>query len=200
MKIKKIHWKNQKKQMLLTIVLLIIILFNPCNITGFNETAEISNELPLETCETMNDSWGFNINDTRYKSTRQLLQYLVRAAGHSANFLLNVGPMPNGKIQPEFVSRLKEMGQWLGRYGDSIYGTSGGPLTPRLWGVTTHEGNKVYVHILEWQDSSLLLPKLSAPVRSVHFMKDGTRAEFTENEYGVLLKIPASARDDNDTI
>jgi alpha-L-fucosidase len=76
----------------------------------WNKDSEISN-LPLETCETINNSWGFNINDTGYKSTRELIRYLVRAAGSNANFLLNVGPMPNGKIQPEFVARLREIGQ-----------------------------------------------------------------------------------------
>ena len=141
----------------------------------------ISKLLPLETCETMNNAWGFNIGDARYKSTRQLIQYLVRAAGHNANFLLNVGPMPNGKIQPEFQTRLREMGQWLERYGESIYGTRGGPITPRPWGVTTQKGNKVYVHILDWQDAALALPALPGKVKSVHFLKDGSRGEVTRS-------------------
>ncbi|MBA2647114.1 MAG: alpha-L-fucosidase, partial [Pyrinomonadaceae bacterium] len=69
------------------------------NTTGFSGESKIG-DLPLETCETMNNSWGFNINDRKYKSTHEMIHYLVRAAGHNANFLLNVGPMPNGKIQP----------------------------------------------------------------------------------------------------
>ena len=77
----------------------------------FNTDSEIG-KLPLETCETMNGAWGFNITDRRYKSTQDLVRYLVRAAGANANFLLNVGPMPNGKIQPEFVTRLQEVGAW----------------------------------------------------------------------------------------
>ena len=67
--------------------------------TGFNQEQGVS-ALPLETCETMNNAWGFNITDDHYKSTAQLIRYLVRAAGMNANFLLNVGPMPNGEIQP----------------------------------------------------------------------------------------------------
>ena len=170
------------------------------NTAGFNQTAVVSQQLPLETCETMNRAWGFNIGDSHYKSTRDLIQYLARAAGHNANFLLNIGPEPNGKIQPEFVTRLHEMGQWMSHYGDSIYGTRGGPISPRPWGVTTQKGNKVYVHILDWQDSSLLVPSLPQHVKSVHFMKDSSRAEFTENNYGVLIKIPQSVRDDYDTV
>jgi len=170
------------------------------NTAGFNQTAVISHQLPLETCETMNNAWGFNIGDAHFKSTRQLIQYLVRAAGHNANFLLNVGPIPNGKIQPEFQTRLREMGQWLTRYGESIYGTRGGPITARPWGVTTQKGNKVYVHILDWQDASLALPLLPGKVKSAHFLKDGSRGAVSEAAGGLVLQIPASARDDIDTV
>jgi len=168
------------------------------NTAGFNQTGISS--LPLETCETLNGAWGFNINDRHYKSARELVQYMVKAAGNNANFLLNVGPMPNGKIQPEFVERLKTMGAWLQQYGESIYGTRGGPIRPRPWGVTTQKGNKVYVHILDWQDSSLLLPRLPAKVKAAQFLKGGSKAEFAETENGVVLKIPQDARDDYDTV
>lgn len=168
------------------------------NSAGFNQTSISS--LPLETCETMNGAWGFNINDTHYKSTHDLIQYLVRAAGSNANFLLNVGPMPNGKIQPEFVSRLHEMGQWVQKNGETIYGTRGGPLPPREWGVTTQKDNKVYVHILNWPDASILLPTLPRPIKTVNFLKDGSKVEYTQNAYGVSLKLPAGERDADDTI
>ncbi|MGH9673234.1 MAG: alpha-L-fucosidase, partial [Bryobacteraceae bacterium] len=106
------------------------------NTAGFNAESKIG-ELPLETCDTINRAWGYNAQDTRYKTAAQLIQYLVRSAGHNANFLLNVGPMPSGRIQPEFVERLREMGQWMRKNGESIYGTRGGPIAPRPWGVTT---------------------------------------------------------------
>jgi len=169
------------------------------NTAGFNDRSEVG-DLPLETCETINGAWGFNANDKRFKSTRDLVHYLARAAGSNANFLLNVGPMPNGKIQPEFVTRLREVGQWLGKYGDSIYGTRGGPLTPRPWGVTTRQGNKVYLHILDWQDAVLAVPRLPQRVKSAHFLKDGSKAEYAENEWGLLLKIPPPVVDAYDTI
>jgi alpha-L-fucosidase len=168
------------------------------NTAGFNQT-EIS-DLPLETAETMNNSWGFNINDKKFKSTRDLIHYLVRAAGSNANFLLNIGPMPSGNIQPEFAARLREMGQWLRQNGESIYGTRGGPITPRNWGVTTIKGDKVYVHVLDWQDPVLALPHLSQRVRSARFLKDGSRVKFIENEFGLLLKLPGRADSDLDTI
>jgi alpha-L-fucosidase len=169
------------------------------NTAGFNKDSVIG-DLPLETCETINRAWGYNKSDKSFKSTRDLVQYLVRAAGYGANFLLNVGPMPGGKIQPEFVTRLGEIGQWLSKNGDAIYGTRGGPISPRPWGVTTRKGNKVYVHILDWQDPALLIPRLPGRVTSAKFLKDGSPAEYAEADYGVVLKIPPRVVDDYDTI
>jgi alpha-L-fucosidase len=168
------------------------------NTTGFSEDSRIG-DLPLETCETMNNAWGFNVKDSRYKSTKDLIHYLVKAAGHNANFLLNVGPMPNGKIQPEFVKTLGEMGKWMNTFGETIYGTRKGPVEPREWGVTTAKGNKVYVHVLNWQDETLSLP-LSKKVKAARLFGNKTKVSFMQNEYGLLLKIPASQRNDIDTI
>lgn len=169
------------------------------NTAGFN-TTEIG-ALPLETCETINGAWGYNASDKRFKSTKDLIHYLVRAAGYNANFLLNVGPMPNGKIQPEFVQRLNEIGQWMKKNGESIYGTRGGPVTPRPWGVTTQKGNTIYIHILNWQDTVLAIPKLNRKIKSARLLKDGSTMEFLEHDkYGLLIRVPMSAQDDVDTI
>lgn len=165
----------------------------------FNKDAEIG-ALPLETCDTINKSWGYNKSDKKFKSTIELIHYLVRAAGYDANFLLNVGPMPNGKIQPEFVERLKAVGAWLAKNGESIYGTRGGPITPRPWGVTTHKADKIFVHILNWQDEALLLPKLNSKIESASLLATGGKVEVVEADYGVILKLPASARDLVDNI
>jgi alpha-L-fucosidase len=168
------------------------------NTAGFN-TAGVSG-LPLETAETMNRSWGFNITDRGYKSTWELVRYLVRAAGSNANFLLNVGPMPNGEIQPEFVTRLEEMGAWLERYGESIYGTRGGPLAPDLWGVTTQREGTVYVHVLDWNGPILALPPLPWRVRSARLARDGSAVKFEDREDGLLLSLPPRGDDVIDEI
>jgi alpha-L-fucosidase len=165
----------------------------------FNKESELGS-LPLETCDTINNSWGYNKNDHHFKSTTQLIHYLVRAAGYDSNFLLNVGPMPNGKIQPEFVERLKAIGSWLDKNGESIYGTRGGPITPRPWGVTTQKGDKIYVHILDWQDPALLLPKLGKPIESASMLGTGDKVEVVEANYGTVLQLPTSAKDPVDNI
>ena len=115
-------------------------------------------QLPLETCETMNGMWGYKITDQNYKSTKTLIHYLVKAAGRNANLLMNIGPRPDGCLPAVAVQRLKEMGDWMKTYGETIYGTRGGRVTPRDWGVTTEKDNKIFVHILNLTDRSLFLP------------------------------------------
>jgi alpha-L-fucosidase len=166
--------------------------------SDFNEKSEIG-ALPLETCDTINNAWGYNSTDKKFKSTKQLVQYVVRAAGNNANFLLNVGPMPNGKIQPEFVERLHQMGEWMRANGESIYGTRGGPITPRPWGVTTQKTGKIYVHVLDWQDELLALPKLPA-IRSASLRSTGKPVQIKQDAGGTVLRFPSADRDPIDTI
>jgi alpha-L-fucosidase len=158
------------------------------NTSGFN-TTEIG-ALPLETSLTMNGSWGFNLTDTTFKSTRELVRTLARAAGNDANLLLNVGPRPDGTLQPEAVVRLREVGGWLETYGGSIYETRGGPVPPRDWGVTTQRGDTVFVHVLDWPDRVLALPPLGAPVRAAHMLATGERVDWSETELGITLTLP----------
>lgn len=167
--------------------------------SSFNKDAEVG-DLPLETCETINRAWGYNQNDKNFKSTRDLIRYLVRSAGYNANFLLNVGPMPNGKIQPEFAERLRQMGDWLRINGEAIYQSRGGPITPRPWGVTTHKGATVYVHILDWPDPALLIPRLPARIKSAYSLKDRSKVDIVESRDGVVIRIPPRIVDEYDTI
>lgn len=169
------------------------------NTSGFSKTSVVSDAIPLETCDTINGAWGYNATDKRFKSTTQLIHYLVRAAGFNANFLLNIGPMPTGKIQPEFVTRLNEIGQWLNRNGESIYGTRGGPFKPRPWGAVTAKGNRLYVHILDWPDEVLAIPEIPN-ASSGKLMTTGTPVELQQVKGSTLLRVPQTQRDPIDTI
>jgi len=169
------------------------------NTTGFAPEQTIG-ALPRETCETINNSWGFHLQDNQHKDRKTLIQYLVKAAGYNANFLLNIGPMPNGQIQPEHIQRLQEMGAWLQQYGETIYGTQGGPLSARDWGVTTQKGNKVYVHVLDWNDESLLIPAWGKKIKAARLFINQKPVKFLENEYGITLRVPRDQRDDVDTV
>jgi len=169
------------------------------NTAGFNEDSELGS-LPFEMCETINNSWGYNKTDGRHKSTKQLVQLLVKAAGYDANFLLNVGPRPDGTIQPEHASRLAEVGQWLQKNGETIYGTRGGPLPPRPWGVTTHKGDRVFVHVLDWQDPVLGVARPPKAVRKASLFAGGAPVKFTLEKDALLLRLDPKALDPLDTI
>ena len=167
--------------------------------SGFNQDQTVS-ALPLETAETINDAWGFNITDDDYKSVPQLINLLVRAAGNNANLLLNVGPMPNGEIQPEFVTRLHAMGAWMDEYGESIYGTRGGPIAPGPWGVTTQRGDKIYVHVLDWNDPVLAISLPPRKIKSAHLLRDGNAVAFHTDAESLQLKLPAAQPEEIDRV
>ncbi|MGQ7871278.1 alpha-L-fucosidase [Sunxiuqinia sp. sy24] len=169
------------------------------NTMGFNQTGTIS-ELPLEMCETMNGSWGFNLKDNNYKSSKKLIQTMVKAAGYGANFLLNTGPMPNGEIQPENIDTLMVMGEWLEQYGESIYGTRRGPISPSKWGATTQKDNTVYVHIMNLEEETLELPSFNQKIKSIRFFDDDTKVKYKKTATGVLLQLPSEKRKEVDTI
>lgn len=146
-------------------------------------------DLPLETCETMNGMWGYKISDQNYKSTKTLIHYLVQAAGRNGNLLLNVGPQPDGKFPAQSVERLKQMGEWLNKYGETIYGTRGGLITPRDWGVTTQKGNKLYVHILNLLDSNLYLPLDARMVKSAKRFGTEEKVILDKLKTGLVLNL-----------
>ncbi len=116
---------------------------------GGHSSDAVIGDLPLETCDTINGAWGYNAGDKGHKSVEQLVTYLVRSAGMNANLLLNVGPKPDGTIDDVSAERLRGMGEWLEQYGETIYGTRGGPVAAQEWGVTTKKPGVVYVHILK---------------------------------------------------
>lgn len=146
-------------------------------------------QLPLETCETMNGMWGYKIVDQNYKSVKTLVHYLVKAAGRNANLLMNIGPQPNGELPAVAVERLKAMGEWMKTYGETIYGTRGGDVSPRDWGVTTRKGNKLYVHILNLADKGLFLPLTTEKVKNAVVYKDRKPVKFLQDKNGVVLEL-----------
>jgi alpha-L-fucosidase len=164
---------------------------------------QASDQLPVEACVTMNNSWGFNLTDTSYKSARQVIHLLVGAASRNANLLMNVGPMPNGVIQPEFTDTLHAVGEWLKLNGETIYGTRGKVMAAQPWGVATAKGKKVYLHIL--QPSAITGGILSVPVGATKIAAVTTfagAAKLPFKQTGNNLSITSSslAFNNDDTI
>jgi alpha-L-fucosidase len=168
------------------------------NTAGFN--TNVVSTLPLETAETVNNSWGFSLQDTHFKSVPDLVRLLVKAAGHDANLLLNIGPRPDGTIDPEQAERLRGIGVWLQKYGTSVYGTRGGPVKPQPWGVTTRRGDTVFVHVLDWNQPLLALPAPPGRVQSAMMLVGGAKVPFTQSAAGVVLTLPTARADDVDRV
>lgn len=151
--------------------------------------------LPLESCQTINDHWGYSITDSNYKTPKELIQMLVRAAGKNANLLLNVGPEPGGALPSLALDRLKAIGEWMNKYGETIYGTRGGIVAPHDWGVSTQRGNKLYIHILNCVDSSLFVPLGNHKVKSALVYATGKPVNYTKTGNGITLNFGAIPTD-----
>jgi alpha-L-fucosidase len=158
--------------------------------------------LPLETCATINNSWGFNLTDTTYKTPAQLVGLLVKSAGNGGNLLLNIGPMPNGEIQPEFVDRLHWMGKWLAKYGESVYHTSGGYIRPQRWGCLTQAGGKTYVHVLQPGAGTIRLEQFPyKKIGKAWLLKDHSPIAVSLSSDGTLeFPAPSPTTDDPDAV
>lgn len=157
------------------------------NTAGYSGDMAIS-KLPLETCQTMNGMWGYKITDQEYKSTDELIRLLVRTSGKGANLLLNIGPQPNGELPATALLRLKEMGEWLRKNGESIYGTTAGDIEEQPWGVTTRKGNVLYLHILNLDKDQLVLPK-KYKVKSATLLDGSKKVEVISRKAETVLKF-----------
>jgi alpha-L-fucosidase len=122
---------------------------------------------------------------------------LIRSAGGDGNVLLNVGPRPDGMIDPEQANRLKEIGDWLAKYGESIYATRGGPYKPAKHIATTRKANTIYLHILTWPEDTLKLPALPAKIVKATALTGGT-ADVKQTDTG--LEVRATDHQPIDTI
>ena len=148
-----------------------------------------------ETCMTINNTWAYNMHDREFKSAQFLIRGLVEVASRGGNFLLNVGPQPDGQIQPEFQERVKAIGAWLTLNGDSIYGTTYGPVQ-NVQGLRTTAGPKtIYVHLFDWKPPLCAVSGIDARVLSARLLANGTPLKFRQTEAKLEIEIPPSAPD-----
>jgi alpha-L-fucosidase len=150
-----------------------------------------------ETCMTINNTWAYNIHDHDYRSPRSLIRCLVEVASRGGNLLLNVGPQPDGTIQPEFQERLHAIGSWLNANAESIYGTTYGPIQGLAAFRTTAKDDKVFVHVFEWPPTALVIGGLQAKVVSASLLATGQRLRFRQTETGLQIDLPGQAPDAN---
>ena len=153
-----------------------------------------------ETCMTMNGSWGYKSWDKNWKSTEMLIRNLIRIAARGGNYLLNVGPGPDGTFPEECTERLKEIGRWMKVNGEAIYGTKAGPLPEFYRGECTqkeHNGNTIlYLSVFDWpQNRQLILPDLKNGVISTRLLATGTKLKTVPTHEGLVINLPGKAPD-----
>ncbi|HWS00254.1 MAG TPA: alpha-L-fucosidase, partial [Prolixibacteraceae bacterium] len=171
-----------------------IIINNRTGAKGDFDTPEqrvggFQTDRPWESCMTIASQWAWKPNDAT-KSLEQCLHTLIRTNGGDGNLLFNVGPMPDGRIEPLQVERLNEMGKWLEKYGHTLYETRGGPFKPTDWGVSTRKGNKIYLHILKWTGNN---PKITIPDLGIEItgcrLTDGGKIKLTKQDKGSVIEF-----------
>jgi alpha-L-fucosidase len=154
-----------------------------------------------ETCQTMNDTWGFKKNDLNWKSSAELIGELVETASKGGNYLLNIGPTALGEVPEESVERLRDMGKWLEINGESIYGAKASPFSKPSWGWYTQrelpgEMTRLYCHVLEWpKDGELVIEGLSTTPGDVFLLCDEDRHPLQFSQKNGLIVIPVSEID-----
>ncbi len=168
-----------------------------------------------ETCMTLNDSWGFNRGDDAWKTPKQVVDNLATCARGGGNYLLNIGPEPDGSIPPETLSILESAGKWLDTNGKSIYGTdrlqAGGNVNANY----TRRGNTLYIHQHFWPGHTpaaewlsfyqpevvVAIGGLKAKVLSAKLLKTGQKVDFTQDEFSLRLTgMPLTAPDNPSTV
>ncbi len=153
---------------------------------------------PWETCMTLGTQWSWKPKD-KIKSAAEVISILSRVTGGDGNLLLDVGPMPDGRIEPRQVDVMEQVGAWMKLNGDSIYGTRGGPWKPTTDIASTRKGKNIYVHVLKWPDGTLRLPNIPAKIATAKAL-NGSAVQFHQTTGGIEISVDSSGRDGSDTV
>jgi alpha-L-fucosidase len=157
----------------------------------------------FETCMSINNTWGYKITDQTWKSRKVLLQHLSDLASKGGNYLLNVGPNPEGLIPAPAVKRLKQVGEWMDVNGESIIGSTASPFKKQLpWGRCSKKedeaGTTLYFHVFDWPaDGKLAVPGLRNQTEAVYLLSDPDKKplQTSTGDAGLTVHVPATAPD-----
>ena len=145
------------------------------------------------------DGWSYRSNG-KTRPLDECIRMLASTASGGGNLLLNFGPGQFGEFRPEEVAIAKGMGAWLKKYGDSIYGTRGGPFTNGKWGGSTHRGNTLYLHVFDWPGDKLRLGALPQKITKARVLPSGAEVAFAQTARGLDVTVPVAQRDNPVTV
>lgn len=137
-------------------------------------------EVPWEACQTLNGSWGYDRDNLNFKSADTFVKMLVDGVSNNGNMLLNVGPTGRGTLEPQALSILGEMGDWMRLHGRSIYGAGPSAFTPPPDGRYTQRGDRLYLHLFSWPPQHVHLPDLAGKVAYAQLLNDASEIAFAE--------------------
>jgi alpha-L-fucosidase len=175
-----------------------IIARNADYYTPEQQVGGFDDRRPWETCMTLGTQWSWKPGD-ELKSLGECLHILLRCAGGDGNLLLNVGPMPSGEVEPRQAERLRQLGGWLARCGESVYGTRGGPLLPWKLGVSTRKGKTVFVHVFQWPGDTITLPPIPAKIVKGSLFGGG-QVNVAQTDAAIKITVPPAQQKEDDTI
>jgi alpha-L-fucosidase len=199
------HWPDQGRRLIAFLRALqpSILVNNRAAVPGDYVTPEerigrYRDDKTWESCMMIGTQWSWKRDDA-LKSCKKLLHALIYCAGGDGNLLLNVGPMADGSFEPRMVERINEVGGWLQRYGESIYGTRGGPYKPTSYLASTRRDRFVYLHILRWDADRLVLPPLPRKVIASTVLTGGA-VKVGQTAGALTVEVPAAERQSLDTL
>lgn len=181
-----------------------IVINDRCGVPADYATPEqtlgsFDNKRDWESCMTFTGFWSWHGYQTPVISYEACLKYLINCASGDGNLLMNIGPMPTGQIDTREATRLQQVGAWLQKNGESIYGTRGGPFLPDSNVVSTYKGNQVFVHIFKMQNGAILLPGIKEKIVKAEILS-GSAITFKQTKNDIQLTIPQTYKNEIVTV
>jgi alpha-L-fucosidase len=185
-------WESEKMNDMVFKLQPDIIVNNRNKLDGDFSTPEqqitaATNGRAWESCMTMNDSWGYHKADDNWKTPRTIIRNLITCSHDGGNYLLNIGPKPDGSIPEESTRILTAVGQWLDKNGRSIYETES--CNPRRcrFGSFSRKGNTLFLHVAYWPGSTVSIAGLMNKVKSASMLATGQKVAFKQDTYSLAL-------------
>jgi len=192
-------WEAEKMNKMVFSLQPDIIINNRTGLAGDFSTPEQRIEAAAEgraweTCMTMNDSWGYQKADDDWKSTKRVIRNLVTCCQGGGNFLLNIGPKADGSIPEESVRTLTEVGQWMDKHGEAIYGTVRSKVRSSMFAGFSRKGNTLFIHVYFWPGSTVAIGGLKTKVQSARILSTGQKVSFNQETFRVKFEgLPVTA-------